>query len=130
MAAIRGKNTTPEMIVRRGLYAKGLRFRLHRRNLPGTPDLVFPGRRVAVFVHGCFWHAHEGCNYFKLPQTDPDRWQDKLMGNRNRDMANENALRLMGWKVIVVWECELRRDASQRLSDLVVEITATNLLSG
>lgn len=118
MAAIRSRDTKPEMIVRRGLHARGLRFRLHRAGLPGRPDLVFPSRRVAVFVHGCFWHAHDGCRYYRLPATDQARWQAKLEGNRARDARDRAALALMGWRVFVVWECELRGDAEGRLDEL------------
>ena len=124
MAAIKGKNTKPEMIVRRGLHERGLRFRLHRPDLPGRPDLVFPSRQIALFVHGCFWHAHEGCRYFKLPGTDPERWHAKLEGNRTRDERDQAALRSIGWKVIVVWECELRKDVTKRLDELATLIRA------
>lgn len=124
MAAIKAKNTKPEMIVRRGLHSKGLRFRLHRRDLPGCPDLVFPSKRIALFVHGCFWHAHEGCRYFKLPGTDQERWQSKLEGNRTRDERDQAALRSLGWKVFVVWECELRGDVTKRLDELAKMIRA------
>lgn len=122
MAAIRGKDTKPEKLVRSGLHARGLRFRLYRRDLPGRPDLVFPSRRIAVFVHGCFWHAHEGCRYFRLPDTDQERWRVKLEGNRARDQRNQAALETLGWKVIVVWECELRGSVSGRLDDLAQAI--------
>lgn len=118
MAAIKAKNTKPEMIVRRGLHSRGLRFRLHRRDLPGCPDLVFPSKLTALFVHGCFWHAHEGCRYFKLPATDVERWRTKLDGNRTRDKRDQAALRSLGWRVFVVWECELRGDVTNRLDDL------------
>ncbi|WP_422362471.1 very short patch repair endonuclease [Pyruvatibacter mobilis] len=124
MAAIKGKDTKPELVVRRGLHARGLRFRLHSDQLPGRPDLVFPARRVALFVHGCFWHAHEGCQYFKLPQTDPDRWRRKLEGNRCRDIRNQSALIHLGWRVLVVWECELRSKPEVRLDELAQEIRA------
>jgi DNA mismatch endonuclease (patch repair protein) len=118
MAAIKAKNTKPEMIVRRGLHSRGLRFRLHRRDLPGCPDLVFPSKQIALFVHGCFWHAHEGCRYFKLPGTDHERWRTKLEGNRTRDERDQAALRRIGWQVLVVWECELRGDVTIRLDAL------------
>ena len=124
MAAIKGKNTKPEMIVRRGLHARGLRFRLHRRELPGCPDLVFPSRQIALFVHGCFWHAHQGCRFFKLPGTDQERWSTKLEGNRTRDERDQAALRMMGWQVVVVWECELRGDVTKRLDELATIIRA------
>ena len=122
MAAIRAKNTKPEMIVRRGLHARGLRYRLHRRDLPGTPDLVFPALRVALFVNGCFWHAHDGCRYFKLPKTDPERWRAKLEGNRLRDQRDQHELRVRGWRVLVIWECELRGKSSVDISRRLDEI--------
>lgn len=128
MAAIRAKDTKPEMIVRRGLHARGLRFRLHRKGLPGRPDLAFIDRRVAVFVHGCFWHAHEGCRYFKLPKTEPAKWKAKLEGNRTRDERDRGALEELGWRVIVVWECELKGktdvDLARLLDELAVAIRA------
>jgi len=124
MAAIKAKNTKPEMIVRRGLHSRGLRFRLHRRDLLGCPDLVFPSKRIALFVHGCFWHAHEDCRYFKLPGTDQGRWRTKLEGNRTRDERDQAALRSLGWQVFVVWECELRGDVTMRLDALAGLIRA------
>lgn len=124
MSAIRSKDTKPELIVRRGLHARGLRYRLHQRNLPGKPDLVFPSRRVVLFVHGCFWHAHAGCRYYKVPKTAPERWRKKLEGNRARDMRDQSALISCGWRVIVVWECELRGGAAKRLDELAADIRA------
>lgn len=108
MAAIRGKDTKPEMVVRKGLYARGLRYRLHAKKLPGKPDLVFPSLKTALFVNGCFWHAHEGCRYFKVPKTDTERWLSKFEENRSRDRRNCSLLRELGWRVIIVWECSLR----------------------
>jgi DNA mismatch endonuclease (patch repair protein) len=108
MSGIRGSNTRPEMAVRRALYAAGFRFRLHRRDLPGVPDIVLPGRKVAVFVHGCFWHRHVGCRYSKLPATRPEFWTAKLEGNRERDARAVQALQAMGWRVLIIWECAVR----------------------
>lgn len=124
MAAIKGKNTKPELIVRRGLHARGLRFRLHRPDLPGRPDLVFPASRTVVFVHGCFWHAHENCRYFTLPATDSESWQTKLEGNRARDRRDQSALEETGWRVIIIWECELRTGAAKRLDEVASLIRA------
>ena len=107
MSRIRGKDTKPEMLVRRGLHARGLRYRLHDRKLPGRPDLVFPTHHTAVFIHGCFWHAH-GCRLSKLPATRQDFWQQKLEGNAARDKGAIAALKTDGWNVLVVWECALR----------------------
>ena len=107
MAGIQGKNTKPELIVRRMLFASGYRFRLHRRDLPGAPDIVMPGRKVAVFVHGCFWHGHD-CNYFRLPSTRPEFWQDKIQRNHANDARHHAALLAAGWRIATVWECALR----------------------
>lgn len=108
MAGIRGKDTKPEMLVRQALFAGGLRFRLHRRDLPGAPDIALPGRKVAIFVHGCFWHRHERCRYAKLPATRSEFWKAKLEGNVERDERAIEALRAMGWRVLIVWECAIR----------------------
>ena len=107
MSAIRGKDTKPEMIVRRGLHAIGFRYRLHDRRLPGHPDLVLPKHKVAIFVHGCFWHHHD-CDYFKWPKTRPDFWRDKIGQNVERDKKAIRKLQDMGWRVLVVWECSLK----------------------
>lgn len=106
MSRIRGKDTKPELLLRRGLHALGFRFRLHRKDLPGRPDLVFPGRRAVIFVHGCFWHGHD-CPMCKLPATRPEFWQAKIAGNRDRDERAIRALGVAGWRVLVVWECAI-----------------------
>lgn len=108
MAGIQGKNTKPELIVRRMLFASGYRFRLHRRDLPGAPDIVMPGRKVAVFVHGCFWHMHEGCRFAKMPATRSEFWRIKLEANVARDRRAVESLRALGWRVLCVWECSTR----------------------
>lgn len=110
MSGIRGKNTQPEMLVRRLLHAMGYRYRLHARELPGKPDIVFRKRHIAIFVHGCFWHRHPDpeCRLSRMPKSRVDFWQPKLEGNRARDEANVAALEAMGWKVLLVWECQLR----------------------
>lgn len=107
MSRIRGKNTKPELVLRRGLHAKGFRFRLHRRDLPGRPDLVFPGYRSVILVHGCFWHGH-GCPLTKMPATRRDFWVAKIASNRDRDQRALAALHGAGWRTLVVWECALR----------------------
>lgn len=107
MSRIRGKNTKPEMIVRRGLHALGLRYRLHDRQLPGSPDLVFPGRRAAIFIHGCFWHGHD-CPLFRLPSTRTDFWLAKIERNQERDRNALEDLHARGWRSLVIWECALR----------------------
>ena len=106
MARIRGKDTGLEMRVRKAAHAQGLRFRLHRRDLPGTPDLVFPGRRIALFVNGCFWHRHPGCPKAYTPRSRVDFWQAKFDANVARDARNMAALVEAGWTPVVIWECE------------------------
>lgn len=108
MSGIRGKNTKPEMLVRRALFAAGYRFRLHQKDLPGAPDIALPGRRIAIFAHGCFWHMHAGCKNAKLPSTRPEFWRDKLQGNVSRDQRAIAALVKDGWRVLTVWECATR----------------------
>lgn len=108
MSGIRGTNTAPEIFLRKALHAQGFRYRLGGAGLPGRPDLVFPRLRTVIFVHGCFWHRHE-CNYFKWPRSNPEFWRNKLEGNVLRDIKNKKALQRLGWRVLTVWECELRR---------------------
>ncbi len=110
MSRIRDRNTAPELIVRRLLHRMGYRFRLHRKDLPGKPDIVLPGRRVAIFVHGCFWHAH-GCRIGQPPKSRPEFWLPKLERNRARDAGNEAALIADGWTVLTLWQCEIRDPA-------------------
>jgi len=112
MSGIKGKNSLPEMLVRQSLFAMGFRFRLHRRDLPGTPDIVMPSRKVAVFVHGCFWHAHQGCRYAKTPSTRTEFWTSKLRANVERDQRAVEKLAEMGWRVLNVWECATRDPTS------------------
>ena len=107
MAQVKSKDTKPEMTVRRLLHGLGYRYRLHRKDLPGKPDLVFPSRRKAVFVHGCFWHSHADCKKARLPSSNRDYWQAKLTRNRERDERNVALIEKEGWATIVVWECEL-----------------------
>lgn len=124
MSLIRGRDTKPEQVVRRGLWARGFRFRLHGKELPGRPDLVLPKWRTAVFVNGCFWHAHEGCRYFRVPSSRPDFWKPKLFANRERDVAVISQLQQQGWSVVTVWECALRLDPAAAVSataDLIHE---------
>jgi DNA mismatch endonuclease (patch repair protein) len=131
MAGIRGKNTKPEMLVRRALFAKGLRFRLHRRDLPGTPDIVLPGRKVAIFVHGCFWHQHQGCRFAKMPASNKPFWEEKLRENIGRDRRNISRLLHNGWRVLIVWECltRLKQDISQIGDDLISWIQSSEPFS-
>ena len=113
MSQIKATDTKPEMIVRRFLHANGFRYRLHVKDLPGKPDLVLPKYNSVIFVHGCFWHVHEECDYFKLPQTNTEFWEKKLYRNKKRDENHIQKLREMGWNVIVVWECELKPGKSE-----------------
>ena len=108
MAGIRGRDTKPELVVRRLLHGAGLRYRFHCRNLPGTPDLVLPKYRAAILIHGCFWHAHDGCKYFSIPASNEQFWRTKLSANRERDTRQIDALRSQGWRVLVIWECATR----------------------
>ena len=108
MRANKGKHTKPEVAVRRMLHGMGYRFRLHRRDLPGSPDIVFPSRRKAIQVHGCFWHQHEGCPEATIPSTRQGYWGPKLARNRDRDREKDAALEALGWHSITVWECEIR----------------------
>lgn len=112
MAAIKSKGMKPEMTVRKVCHAMGYRFRLHRKDLPGNPDLVFPGRRKIVFVHGCFWHQHSDpeCPLAHKPRSNMDYWGPKLERTRKRDAGNLTALESLGWKVLVLWECETKLD--------------------
>lgn len=120
MSRIRGRDTAPELVVRRIAHALGLRFRLHRKDLPGCPDLVFPRHRLAVFVNGCFWHRHAGCRYAYSPKSRVAFWEEKFRGNVARDRRNEESLLTMGWRVLIVWECETRDEATvrQKLAEL------------
>lgn len=108
MSGIRGKNSRPEKIVRSLLHTAGYRFRLHRKDLPGTPDIVLPRHRIVVFIHGCFWHCHTGCRFSKLPATRTDFWAKKLQANAERDKVAAIRLEELGWRVLCVWECATR----------------------
>ncbi|MCA0198615.1 MAG: very short patch repair endonuclease [Proteobacteria bacterium] len=118
MAGIRGKDTKPELIVRSFLHRAGLRFRLHAK-LPGKPDLVLPKHRVTVFVHGCFWHRHEGCSYATTPANNAAFWQEKFAANVRRDAKVKQQLQELGWRVLVIWSCELDE---RKLADLAATI--------
>ncbi|MFK7699334.1 very short patch repair endonuclease [Pseudomonas caspiana] len=109
MSAIRGKDTKPELIVRSFLHAQGYRFRLHRKDLPGKPDIVLPRLKVCIFVHGCFWHRHVGCRYAVMPKSRVDFWTAKLEANVDRDRKTLENLDRCGWNVLIVWECEVKK---------------------
>lgn len=119
MAGIRGKDTKPELMIRRHLHRQGLRYRLFARDLPGRPDIVLPRWKAVVFAHGCFWHRHENCSFFRLPKTRPEFWADKIQRNVERDTAAIEQLRDAGWRVAVIWECALRKDPDRTLDRLV-----------
>ncbi|MDJ0449265.1 very short patch repair endonuclease [Methylocystis sp. JR02] len=123
MARVRGKDTKPELRVRRVAHAMGYRFRLHRRNLPGSPDLVFPRLRKVVFVHGCFWHRHEGCPKSTTPKARAVYWQNKFRENVTRDKRSVLDLQALGWRVLIIWECETNDDEflRSRLSNFLAE---------
>ena len=107
MSAIKSKNTKPEIKVRKILHSMGYRFRLHSKDLPGSPDIVLPKYKTVIFVHGCFWHRHENCKYASTPKTRQEFWEAKFRENINRDKLNQENLSSKGWKIIVVWECEI-----------------------
>lgn len=122
MSKIRGKNTKIEVLVRKWLFSIGFRYRIFDKRYPGTPDIVIPKFQTVIFVHGCFWHAHDNCKYFTIPQSNREFWIEKLKRNKARDERNIKALDSMGWNVIVVWECELKQDPAERLIRLICEI--------
>ena len=124
MQAIKGRNTKPEMIVRSYLFSKGLRFRVNVGKLPGTPDIVLKKWKCAIFVNGCFWHDHQGC--FILPKTNTEFWENKIQRNINRDRKNIIKLESMGWRTLVVWECEIRKKdrRKERLDEIYLEIVS------
>ena len=127
MSQIKGKDTKPEMLVRRFLHASGYRYRLHDSKLPGKPDIILPKYGTIIFVHGCFWHAHEGCKYFVVPKTRTEWWLNKLNGNKKRDIENKKKLSAMGWKVLTIFECELKPDKrGKTLTELVRELKSEN----
>jgi DNA mismatch endonuclease (patch repair protein) len=124
MRRVRSRDTTPELKVRKALTAMGLRYRLHRKDLPGSPDIVMPGRRLAIFVHGCFWHGHDCARGARIPKANQDYWLAKIGRNRDRDTRNAEALAALGWRVLVLWECEMKSGSDwcsalgQRISEL------------
>ena len=124
MSRIRGKNTKPEILVRKGLHARGFRFRLHNKKLPGSPDIVLPKYGVAIMVNGCFWHGHKGCRYATKPKTNIEFWETKIARNQHRDEVSAAHLEALGWTVITIWECELRTSSQldDRLNTLTEEI--------
>ena len=123
MSCIKGKGTKPEEMVRKYLFSQGFRYRKNDKRLPGTPDIVLPKHKTVIFVNGCFWHGHEGCKYFVWPKSNADFWKAKILQNIERDKRDFVYLEELGWRVIVVWECELKNPfVSNRLLSLVEEI--------
>ncbi len=132
MSRIKDRNTKPEIFLRKLLYARGIRYRLHRKDLPGRPDLVLSKFKAVVFVHGCFWHLHEGCRNFKIPSTRKDFWKKKLEGNRDRDVANRKVLLELGWRVLTVWECSLhacRHDPAPLINQIIEWLVSNSRLA-
>lgn len=119
MSCIKGKNTKPEEIVRKYLFSHGFRYRKNDKRLPGTPDIVLPKYKTVIFVNGCFWHGHEGCRYFVVPKTNTEFWVNKIETNKQRDHKKINDLHVLGWKVIIVWECQLK---PKRLNNTLQEL--------
>lgn len=125
MSHIRGKNTKPELLLRSLLHRAGFRFRLHAGKLPGRPDIVLPRYRTVIFVHGCFWHRHEGCSNATMPKTRTEFWRDKFARTVERDLQKQKELEALGWKVLTVWECEL-----QSSPEKVINMAKNQLLDG
>ncbi len=123
MQMIKGTNTKPELLLRKSLFAKGFRYRINVKKLPGRPDLVLPKYKTVIFVHGCFWHGHENCRYFVVPKSNTEFWTEKILGNKQRDSKNTVKLKELGWTVITVWECELKKDKiEETIINLIGEI--------
>ncbi|GHT42103.1 very short patch repair endonuclease [Bacteroidia bacterium] len=120
MSRIKGKNTKPEILVRKYLFSHGLRYRLYSKTLPGKPDIVLTKYRIVIFIHGCFWHGHEGCRYFVIPKTRTEWWLNKINTNRENDRKNCELLKELKWNVITVWECSLRKEKQENtLNDIL-----------
>jgi DNA mismatch endonuclease (patch repair protein) len=117
MSRIKGKNTRPELLVRKWLWSSGYRYRLHRKDLPGKPDIIFSQQKKALFVHGCFWHKHN-CRFFKWPQTNREFWKKKINKNIRRDQKNYHALNADGWSYLIIWECQVKDENSELISQL------------
>lgn len=127
MSRIRGKNTQPELIVRKFLFSKGLRYKLYDNNLPGKPDIVLPRYKKIILIHGCFWHGHEGCRYFVIPKTRTEWWVSKIRRNKETDLKTIDALQKMGWSIKIIWECELNSPVKEKtLNETFEFITIEN----
>lgn len=126
MSQIKGKNTKPEMLVRKFLFSKGFRYRLHVKNLPGKPDIVLPKYKTVIFINGCFWHGHLGCKYFVIPKTRTEWWYEKIEGTRARDNDIGTILKEAGWNVITIWECQLKKN-NKRITLLQIKEDLINV---
>lgn len=123
MSHIKSKNTKPEVLVRRFLFAHGFRFRLHRKDLPGKPDIVLPKYKTVIFINGCFWHGHSGCKYATIPETNHEFWLSKISGNIERDKSTYAKLDALGWRVVEIWQCQLKpKTKDQTLNNLITEL--------
>ena len=127
MSRIHGKDTKPEEKVRKYLFSHGFRYRKNDKTLPGKPDIVFPKYKTCVFVNGCFWHRHEGCKDFVWPKSNEEYWKTKINGNVERDFRQQQELRSLGWNVIVVWECELKKDKFDKTMEVLEEMIRNNV---
>lgn len=121
MSQIKGKDTKPELLVRKYIHANGFRYRLHVKKLPGKPDIVLTRHHTVIFIHGCFWHGHVGCKYFVVPKTRTKWWLKKINRNKKKDLECYSALQKEGWKIIIIWECELKKDKKVETLELVVK---------
>jgi len=128
MSKIRSKNTKPEMALRKALFARGFRYRVNDTKLPGKPDIVLPKYKTVIFLHGCFWHRHEGCKYAYTPKTNTEFWVEKITSNKERDKLNLQKLTALGWNVITVWECEIRHEHKHDITPLINRIIAELLV--
>ncbi len=123
MTQIKGKNTKPEILVRKFLFSNGFRYRIHDKRLPGKPDIVLPKYKTVIFINGCFWHGHEGCKYFVVPKTKSDWWLEKINKNKNNDQKNFHNLSSIGWNVLCIYECQLKKEAKEKtLNELIANL--------
>lgn len=127
MSKISGKDTKPEIIIRKALFAKGLRYRINYKNLPGKPDVVLPRYKTIIFIHGCFWHSHPGCKDAHLPKSNIEFWEKKISSNVERDKRNVKDLIDLGWNVIIVWECEIKKKNMENLLNRIVDSLKSNI---
>lgn len=127
MSRVRSKGTAPELVLRSALHSIGFRFCLHRKDLPGKPDIVLPKYKRVIFVHGCFWHHHEGCSKSKMPKTNVEFWQNKITANIRRDKTNQDDLAKLGWQVLVAWECDIKKNVFEVVKQIWRSLKVSNL---